>query len=64
MKNVFDLEINCILCYFYEFLRIEGSVEILSHGDRFRNTNSCSIDSLPDVSKIYSSSDFLNQYRS
>jgi len=64
MKNLFDFEIKCILHYFYEFLGIEGSVEILSHRDRFRDTNSCSVDSLPDVSKIYSSSDFLNQYRS
>jgi len=61
---MFDFEITCILRYFYEFLGVEGSVEILSHGDRLRDTNSCSVDSLPDVSKIYSSSDFLNQYRS
>ena len=46
--------------YLYEFLGVEWSMEVLSHWDRFGNTNSSSVDSLPDISEVNSTSYFLD----
>lgn len=46
----------------YELLGVEGSMEVLSHRNRFRNANSSSVDSLPDISKVNSTSHFLDKH--